>query len=93
MTENHTGPCQGGPLDGKTITGGPVMHYAFDHVTSVHRYQWDRDRYRHQGRRNVLKNGCNDSITMRICMDCYGVREDYISTMCPYCGSKRYRRT
>lgn len=88
----HTAPCKGGPLDGKTITGDDVMHFAFDHTKAVHRYQFDRDVYRHQGRRNIAKHGINHDVTVRICHECFMVREDYISTTCPHCGSKRYRR-
>lgn len=92
MTKQHTAPCKGGPLDGKTITGGPVMHFAFDKTKAVHRYQFDRDVYRHQGRRNILKNGAKDDPTVRVCMDCFRVREDYISNVCPECGSRLYTR-
>lgn len=79
-------------MDGQTITGGDVMHFAFDTTKAVHRYQWDRDKYRHQGRRNILKNGINDTVTVRVCNECHIVREDYISPQCPECGSRRYRR-
>jgi hypothetical protein len=47
----RTGICKGGPMDGQTITGGDVMHFAFDEIKSTHRYQYDRGTYRHQGRR------------------------------------------
>jgi hypothetical protein len=90
MTE-RTGICKGGPMDGKTITGGDVMHFAFAEIKSTHRYQYDRGTYRHQGRRNVL-NGFSDDVTVRICNECFMVREDYISTKCPACGSGWYSR-
>ncbi|TDW21040.1 hypothetical protein EV128_1229 [Rhizobium azibense] len=97
MTDKRTGICKGGPMDGKTITGGDVVHIAatpYDtEDTRYYRYQFDRGTYRHQGRRNVAKNGIINEITMRVCDECFMVREDYISTTCPECGSKRYHRT
>lgn len=79
-------------MDGKTITGNDVVYITGFGTSKTHRYQWDRDKFRHQGRRNILKNGINNDVTIRVCNECHIVREDYISAQCPECGSRRYRR-